>query len=152
MQVKEIMTKEVISANEDTTIVEISKILEKHKFHGLPIVNDNDELVGIVTESDFFIKDMPEIFLPSYITFLKRVEVAQKLPRKQRKEYEGILKAKAKDIMTKEVVSLLPESHINDLIKIFKENKIHTVPIIDNFRNLVGVVTQADVIRLLSGV
>ncbi|MBD3238126.1 MAG: CBS domain-containing protein [Candidatus Moranbacteria bacterium] len=151
MKIQDIMTKEVVSVRQDTTIIQVSKILEKHGFHGVPVVNDQNKLVGIITESDFFIKDMPDIFLPSYIAFLKRAEFAENLKDKEQEQAKAILEAKAADIMTKECITLTPESDINDLIGVFKNKKIHSVPIVDGNYQLVGIVTQADIIRLVSG-
>jgi predicted transcriptional regulator len=64
MQVKDIMSKNVITTNPEARVSDVAKLLHQHKIHGIPVV-DGKHLVGIITETDFFIKGEVEIHLPS---------------------------------------------------------------------------------------
>jgi len=144
------MIKEVITVKPQTKITEVSKKLMEHGFHAIPVVDEASRLKGIITESDFFIKDLPDIYLPSYISFLKRAEFANKISKTHQKETDKLLQAEASDIMSEECITLRPESEVNELLKIFKEKRIHSVPITNGENQLLGIVTQADIIRLVS--
>ena len=71
MKVKQIMVKKVISASPDTEIIKVAELLTINRIHGLPIISNNIVL-GIITETDFFVKDLAQVYLPSYIDFLKK--------------------------------------------------------------------------------
>jgi CBS-domain-containing membrane protein len=150
MQIENIMIKEVISVGPQTKIIDVSKKLMEYGFHAIPVIDEKEQLVGIITESDFFIKDLPEIYLPSYISFLKRAEFANKISKTHQKETQKLLKTQARDIMTSECITLKPTNEINELLKIFKEKRIHSVPIVNEENRLLGIVTQADIIKLVS--
>jgi len=69
------MTKNVSFVSPDTKITDVAEIMFKNRFHGLPVL-DNDKIVGIITETDFFTKDAANLYLPSYISFLKENKIA----------------------------------------------------------------------------
>ena len=149
MQVKDIMTKNVISVTRDASISAVAKILRKYKIHGVPVI-DGKHLIGIITETDFFTKDEAEIHLPSYIDFLtKSGFVNNKKEVKNSKELNEILKAKAEDIMTTECITISPGADVKDLLKMIKKKNIHTVPVVIGKDIINGVVTIADIIKLI---
>jgi len=143
------MTKEVVSVRADTKVMDVSQILFKNGIHGVPVVDAENHLVGIITESDFFVKDVPQLYLPSYIDFLKRAEFASSVGKVQKKNTEKLVEATAKDIMTADCVVAGADTEVKELINIFKENHLYTLPIIDEEKKVIGVVTMADIIKLL---
>ena len=70
MKIKKLMTKKVIFVNSNTSIGDAAELMEKHRIHGLPVVDDK-KLVGIITETDFFVRDSANFHIPSYIDFIK---------------------------------------------------------------------------------
>ena len=54
MLIKDIMTQDVITVSKETPLKEAAGLLAKFRVHGLPVVDGNKKVVGIVTESDFF--------------------------------------------------------------------------------------------------
>ena len=59
---KDIMTTKVITISKDTTIGELSRILLKNKISGLPVVDDEGKLIGMVTDADIITEDMEPMF------------------------------------------------------------------------------------------
>lgn len=147
MKIKEIMTEGVITANADASISDIAKLMHEHKIHGVPVV-DGSRLVGIITETDFFIKGEMEIHLPSYVDFLTKTGLSSVEKESGSAEFNEIIKAKASDIMTTECVTIGPEDDVKELIKLLKERDLHTVPVTAG-DTLVGIVTVADIIKLI---
>jgi CBS-domain-containing membrane protein len=148
MKVKEIMTKEVISVSADAKISEVSQILTKHGIHGVPVVLANNQIAGIITESDFFIKDIPDLYLPSYVNFLKTVKFAKKVKGYEKNKLSKLMNATAADIMTKECITVGPDVAVKDLIQTFKTKHCYTMPVVDKNKKVIGIVTLADIIRL----
>lgn len=148
MQVKDIMTEDVVSVSPETKIGEVAHILTEKRFHGLPVV-ENGKLLGIIVEDDFFVKDQSNFHLPSYINFIEKSGRANKSSEKQEEKIKELLNVRAKDIMTSECLSFSPQMEIKDILKVFKETRINTFPVIDERDNVVGIITLADVLNLI---
>jgi acetoin utilization protein AcuB len=149
MKVQDLMTEKVICVRADTKINEVSQLLTGKSIHGVPVLDNNDLITGIITESDFFIKDIPDLYLPSYIEFLKKAEFAEHISGKEKDKIAILLKAQASDIMTSDPITIKAETEINDLIKIIKEKHLFTLPVINEEKKVIGIITLADIIGLL---
>lgn len=149
MQVKDIMIKNVIFVSLDTKVIKVAGLLMENRIHGLPVVDENQKVVGVITESDFFIKSVPNLYLPSYIEFLQNTQIKDDLPSERKEEIEKLISAEARDIMTSPSISVYPETDFNEVMKIFIEKHLYTLPVIDHENKLVGIVTQADVIQMI---
>jgi CBS-domain-containing membrane protein len=149
MQVKDLMTKEVICVRADAKINEVSQLLTGKSIHGLPVLDSNDLIAGIITESDFFIKDIPDLYLPSYIELLKKGEYAKRLDGEEKHKISKLLEARASDIMTPDPITVRADTDINDVIKIIKERHLFTLPVVDDQKKAIGIITLADIIVLL---
>ncbi len=147
MQIKDIMTKKAITAKPDTPINEVAHILRDNKIHGVPIVEDN-KVIGIVVENDFFSKSSIAVHLPSYIDLIKKTPIAGEISNDQKEKINKLINIKARDIMTSPCLCLSPWMNVEEAIRIFKETQLITFPVVDDNRNLIGVVTLADVLNL----
>lgn len=145
MTVGEIMTRNYIYAGPRTRVVEVAEMLFKHGYHGMPVVDDG-KVVGMITENDFFIKDADVLFLPSYIKFLEDNSMVENLPAEKREKIEKLLAMEARDIMTKDVVTVPITMEVSDLLEFIKKTRFNTLPVTDDEKNLFGVVTLVDVI------
>ena len=152
MQIKDIMTQEVISVDINTRVTEISQILTTYGIHGVPVINENKIVVGIVTESDFFIKEIPNLYLPTYINYLKNAEFVKNNSDEERVKIEKLIDARASDIMTRECTTVEEELDVNGLIDIFRNKHFTTIPVVDKDRKLSGIVSVADIIRLVKSI
>lgn len=150
MLVKDIMTKKVISVKPKTSINEVARLLNKYNIHGVPVVTGKNTLAGIITESDFFVKNLPNVFLPTYIGFFKKTDITKSLAAEQKKQADNLLKTKARDIMTAECCYVFSGTALDKLIKIFKRKHVYTIPVVDRNKKVAGVVTLADVIKLFN--
>jgi CBS domain-containing protein len=114
------MTKEIDIAKENTSIEQISAKLFAGEFNGVPIVNNSDSVIGIVTAIDI----------------LKAI-----------REDKNLNTTMAKDIMTPNPSVVKEDTPINDIIDIMIEKDIVMVPIVENNTNrIIGIVTRLDVI------
>lgn len=143
MQIKDIMTKDVISVTPETEISKVSDIIYSHRFHGVPVV-DGKKVVGLITESDFFLKKYDDIYFPTYLKFLEESQVTRQLPDDLKKKIKALSEATAKDIMTADPAVFSAESDVTVLMEKVKETKFTTFPVVDNNGNLSGIVTLAD--------
>jgi len=148
MRVKDIMTADAIFVTPETKVVEVAEILFKNGFHGLPVV-EKDKVVGIITENDFFIRDSDILFLPSYINFLKENKVVDELPSEKKKKIKKMLSLEARDIMTPDPVTASPDAEVSELLEFIKKTRFNTLPVTNDDKNLLGVVTLVDVVGMV---
>lgn len=148
MLVRDIMTKEVFSAETGTPITEVAEMMSQKRIHSVPVV-DGGKIVGIITETDFFVKNAASIYLPSYIHFLKENRTYENLSREKQDEVNELLNAKASDIMTKNCVTVLEDMTVKELLDFFRTTNFITLPVTDQNEKLVGIVSISDIIGLL---
>lgn len=141
---KDIMTKEVISVPAETSLLDVAKILAERNFDGVPVVDKNSHLVGIVTEYDL-INKTSAVHLPTLQIVLKN------LPQFRKEEahfQEEILSLKVSDIMNKEPLTLAPDISYDDVIKLFREHhRVNPIPVVDKDNKVLGVISRFDVLR-----
>ena len=142
------MSKSIISALPDTSIVSVARLLSEHKIHGVPVVEGGKRLVGIITETDFFTKDASSLHLPTYVKVIQKKGIMQSIFQKKDEFDKKVLSAKAKDIMTADCVTISPEARVEDLVALIKEKNLHTIPVVSG-DIMLGIVTVADVIKMI---
>ncbi len=115
------MSTQIVVAKENTNAEQISSRLLAGEFNGLPVVDDNDYVVGIVTAIDI----------------LKAIQSGHKLNAMA-----------AKDIMTPNPSVVKQDTPINDIIGIMVKKEIELVPVVeDNTNKIIGVVARLDILR-----
>lgn len=130
MLVKERMTKGPITITKDTSFNEIVDLMKKHNIRRLPVV-DGKRLVGIVTNRDV------RTASASPATSLEIHELLYLLDR-----------LKAKDIMTKKVITVGPDTPIEEAARLIIKYKVGGLPVVvDSI--LVGIITETDLLQQL---
>lgn len=148
MKIKEIMTKDVLSVKEDTPMSEVAEIISKEKIHAVPVINDENKVVGIITETDFFTKDKANmVYMPSLIDFVKSGKM--EYSEEEKASISAVLHAKAKDIMSLKCENVSPDLSVEDFVRLIKERSFNSYPVVNKNGELLGIVTVADAIKLL---
>ena len=117
---KDIMTAEVISVKRDADIYEAIRTLVEHNITGLPVVNDDETLAGVITEKDV----------------LKLLYNIEDKP------------GKVEDFMTKTAVCFNEDESLIEITECFLKNNFRWVPILSG-NKLVGVVSRKDIISYI---
>jgi len=157
MQARDLMTADVETVRESEEISEVLQKLAKRKFTGFPVVDDENRLVGVVTQ-----RDMVELFQPKNRTvwipiglppFLESLEYGFELSWDEL-ETELDLARNAgkpvKKIMTTDVLTVDPDASVDDVLEILAndDRDVNRVPVVEG-DELVGIVTREDVLRAL---
>ncbi len=143
---RDIMTKEVITVRPEATVEELARLLIDHKISGVPVVNEGNDIVGIVTENDLIRKNK-RFHIPTII----RIFDAYVLLGSGKAE-EEIRKMAAKtveEIYTRKVVSIQEETSLEEIATIMAEQHIHLLPVLRE-KTVVGIVGKADVVRAMT--
>ncbi|PID71666.1 MAG: hypothetical protein CSA31_03150 [Desulfobulbus propionicus] len=143
----DIMSDEIIVINETDSIKDLAVTLITHKINGLPVVDETNTVVGIVTESDLIFQNK-KVHIPTAIAILDSFLFLER-PEKMEKELKKISGTQVSDICTYEVISVTPDTPIDEIATIMAEKKIHSLPVMDG-GELVGIVGQTDIIRTIA--
>lgn len=138
--VGEIMTREVASVQTTTPLAEVAEVMGKRGISGVPVLNDNQEVVGVVSEKDF-LRGMGVKESENFMTLVAsclRTKGCVALP---------IKKQTAGDLMSAPAVTVSPETSVRDLAELFTDRQINRAPVTDAGGRLVGVVTRGDLVR-----
>jgi acetoin utilization protein AcuB len=124
------MSSPAVSITPDTLLQDALKLMHERQFRRLPVVDDRDELIGIVSERDLLYASPPPTTLPGD------------------QELDDLLsELRVQEIMTKEVITTVPDAFIEEAARLMTENKIGGLPVVDEDNHVVGVITETDVFR-----
>lgn len=147
MKAKDIMTKEVVTISEDDTVEVVAKVLNEKGISGLPVVDEDNKVKGIITEGDL-IRRVSKISGPSSIEILGAI-----IPLQRKKDfidklnkYMGYL---VKDMMTKDVITISGDAEIEEIATLMVREKIKRIPVVDDEKRLIGIVSRRDIMKNL---
>jgi CBS-domain-containing membrane protein len=146
LNASDIMTTEVITVKKDTSLQDLARILYDNHINGVPVVDDEDRLIGIICESDLIRKDK-KLHIPTVVSVFDAVFYLES-PKKLEKEIERINATQVKDLYTKDVLTVDEKTEIDEIATIMTQKKIYTIPVIDGDR-VVGIIGKSDLIRTL---
>ena len=129
--VKEWMTRDVITITPNTTLPEAHRLMTEKGIRRLPVI-ENGRLVGIVTRGDIRGAE------PSGATSLSIWEVNYLLA-----------KLHIGEIMKRNPITISQEATIGEAARLMLENKISGLPVVDGDRQVVGIITESDIFRLV---
>jgi len=142
---RDIMNKPVITINKDASINELSSLLLKGKISGVPVLDQEGNMVGIVTEGDIIVQDT-DLHFPRYFKLLDSIIYLESLS-KFKENLRKHLATRVEDIMTREVKTVNETTPINEIANLMTQRNINRVPVVDDNKKLVGIITRADIIK-----
>ena len=125
MIIEDIMIKDVITLTQDATIEQAIETVKEKKIRHIPIVDDNQNLVGLLCDVDIR-SATPSIF---------RID-----------EYKDDLLKPVSEIMVKEVLTAHPLDFVEEVAYTFYDRRISCMPVVSNQR-LIGIVTETDLLH-----
>lgn len=144
MLVKDIMTRKVITISPKLELKEAAMVFVENNISGAPVVDENNRLVGIITEGDLVRQQKP-VQKPLYLVFLDSSFPVNY--KKIKNELEAVTATTVEQLMTKELYTLPEYSDVSDVATLMLQKKINRIPIINDEEELLGIVTRQDIIR-----
>lgn len=130
--IKNWMITDLITVHVDTTLPDAHKLMKDNKIRRLPVVNDANELIGIVTRGDV------RGASPSPATSLNVWELNYLLA-----------KLTVGEFMTRDVLTISPETTITEAAEIMMNKKVSGLPVVNGNNTLVGIITESDLFRIM---
>jgi len=141
MQAKDVMTTEVLTVSPDTPVAEIAKQLVRRRISAVPVVDADEQPIGIVSEGDLMRR--PETGgerHPSWwLSLLAK-------PESQAREYVKSHGGSARDVMTRHLVTVTEEASLEEIATLLEKHRIKRVPVVRDGK-LVGIVSRANLLQ-----
>jgi CBS domain-containing protein len=147
MRASDIMRKGVVFVNEDDSIEDVLKILMKNNVSGVPVINKDKKVLGVVTEQDLITKEKG-LNIPSYIEFVASILFIDG-NLKYNTDHEKIITLTAKEIMSAPAYTVYLDASIEEIASVMVNRRINRVPVIDKDRKLIGIIGRSDLLPIL---
>ncbi|MGW2270162.1 CBS domain-containing protein [Streptomyces yangpuensis] len=128
IKVGDLMTDEVVAVVSATSFKDVAKLLAQHDISGLPVVDDEDRVVGVVSESDLLVRRGTPVAPHSVASPLAEVT--------------------AGEVMSTPAVTVHAEETAADAARLMTRRNVERLPVVDEEDRLVGIVTRRDLLRL----
>jgi CBS domain-containing protein len=147
--VRQVMTADPVTVTPDASVEDVVRLMRDHELPGLPVVDDDGALLGIVTESDLVIADDEgDLHIPHYIELFGGMVFLEPL-----RGFEARLKkaaaATAREMMTAHPVTVEADDPVRKAARMIADSGHNRLPVVEGGR-LVGVVTRVDVLGALA--
>jgi CBS domain-containing protein len=147
--VGEIMERDPVSVHRDDSVESLLHVLRRHELPGVPVVDGDGRVVGIVTEADLVLRDEEEdLRMPLHFNlmggeiFLGRLKPFEDRVKKAIASTVG-------EMMSAEPVTVTPDDDAHEAARLISERRHNRLPVVDADGKLVGVVTRLDVLEAL---
>jgi CBS domain-containing protein len=146
MKAAEIMTRHVVTVGRDTPIAQAIRLMLDNRVSGLPVLDDDGKVVGIVTEGDLLRRS--ETGTERHRSRWREILMG---PGRMASEYVRSHGRKVAEIMTRDLICATEDTAIEDIVELIERRHIKRVPILQS-ELLVGIVSRADLLRAVADV
>ena len=146
-RVQDFMTPNPITISPTATVEEAVKLMEEKGISGLPVLDDDNKLVGIISEGDLLVRESP-MKPPLFMTLLGGV-IYFESPTKFHQHIKKSLGMLVGDVMTSKVITTSPDTLLNEVSDKMLSKKVNRLPVIDEDSKLVGILTRHDLVSAL---
>ena len=137
---KDVMTRDVVFVKRNSALEAVADILNRHAISGVPVIDDNKNVVGVISEKDFLFHmgaQNQKTFMGVIAQCLKNKGCVAISMRKQKSE----------DIMTAPAITISENTPVSEIAEIFTEKNINRAPVTDPGNKLTGIVTRTDIVQ-----
>ena len=144
---KDIMTTDVIVANKNDIIANVANLLIKEKIGGLPVVDEENKVVGIISETDIMKKES-HVDSPRMLNFIHGIIFLDDM-KKFEDEMRAIAAYKVEDLMSKDIITVNENDTFDYVANVMINKSINRVPVVDENNFLKGIICRYDIIKAM---
>lgn len=133
--VRDVMKPEAISIGRGAAFKDVARLMSHHRLSALPVVDDDERVVGVVSEADLIVRD--ETFGRPYVVEGRRV-------RSLRRKAQAVA---VHDLMTAPAITIGPEACLAEAAGLMRRHRAKILPVCDPSGRLLGVVSRLDLVR-----
>ena len=144
---KDIMTTDVMVANKNDIIANVANLLIKEKIGGLPVVDEENKVVGIISETDIMKKES-HVDSPRMLNFIQGTIFLDDM-KKFEDEMRAIAAYKVEDLMSKDIITVNENDTFDYVANVMINKSINRVPVVDENNFLKGIICRYDIIKAM---
>jgi len=146
MKAHDVMTWGAITVEPEAPVTRAVRLMLQNKISGLPVVDDKQQLVGMVTEGDFLRRSEvgTQRQRPRWLEFLLG-------PGQLAAEYVQASGQKVGEVMTPEPKTITPETPLDEVVRLMERHRVKRLPVVQDGK-LVGIVSRANLLHALASV
>ncbi|MFJ8632429.1 CBS domain-containing protein [Streptomyces sp. NPDC093568] len=141
--VGEVMTSEVVNARRKTSFKDVARLLDKHRISGLPVVDHDDKVLGVISETDLVRRRAAPPEPGAGPRF--RGGSRRRTARATAAEAHGTT---AEQLMSTPAITVHPEQRVADAARVMERHHIERLPVVDEEDRLIGIATRRDLLRV----
>ena len=145
MRADQIMTTDVMTVHVDTTIEEVARLLTTRRVGSVPVVDDDNRVVGVVNDEELFTS---ELGIPFSAVRVPALFEKWARPDRVAEIYANARRNTAREVMSHEFVCVDTNASVGHITQLMVERNLHRVLVTRNDR-LAGIITRLDLIRVL---
>ncbi len=142
MKIGDVMTRQVVSVGPEVHLKEVARLMVEHMVSGIPVVEPDGRVVGVVSEADFLVKE-------------RGAEAVRRRPlawllgesRATRAMLAKVTAVAAREAMTAPAITIEADRPVREAADLMVERRVNRLPVVDAAGALVGIVTRADIVR-----
>lgn len=143
----QIMTKNVVSIKPGDEVEKAARLLLEHKISGLPVVDDENRVVGMISEGDLVLR-AKEVKAPAFSEILGGVIFLESQNRFFA-ELKKTIALSVGELMTRKIYTVGEEATLEQIATLMSTKGINRVPVVDKDKKLLGIITRQDIIKHL---
>jgi CBS domain-containing protein len=133
--VKDVMTADVVGVRRDTSFKDMAGMLSASRISALPVVDEAEHVIGVVSEADMLIKEADQASDPGFFTGLRR-----------RRDHEKAAGICAADLMSSPAIVIRPDEPVQHAARLMYDRGVKRLVVVDEAGHLVGIVSRSDVL------
>ena len=135
--VKDVMSTHVIAVRPSAGYKEMAAMLREQRVSAFPVIDDDNKVIGVVSESDLLVKAALEGTVPGVLRGLTQRHV--------RSQVTGLTAA---DLMTRPAVTIGPDEPVSHAARLMYNKRVKRLPVVSEDGTLIGIVTRSDVLSV----
>ena len=144
-RVRDVMTTRVVAVRKGATFKDIVALLTEYRVSAFPVLNDQGEVVGVVSEADLLSKEALVAAMG-----LQAVRLGRTAGSPYRGDLAKAAAVTAADLMTKPPIVVTPDEPVTSAARLMYHARVKRLPVVEEGGQLVGIVSRADVLSVYS--
>ncbi|MEU5321134.1 CBS domain-containing protein [Streptomyces sp. NPDC021056] len=141
--VGEVMTGEVVEAHRDTSFKDVARLLDQHRISGLPVVDHDDKVLGVISETDLM-RRHADRSSRGRVRWFRKSALRRSAPH-----MTAVVPATtAGEMMSTPAVTVHPEQRVADAARVMERHHVDRLPVVDEEDRLIGIATRRDLLRI----
>jgi CBS-domain-containing membrane protein len=137
--VRDVMSTHVIAVRRSAQYKEMAAMLHRMRLSAFPVIDDDNKVIGVVSETDLLTKEALEGSVPGTVQGMTRQRVQSQV--------DGVTAA---ELMSRPAVTIRPDQTVTDAARLMYNRRVKRLPVVSDDGTLIGIVTRSDVLSVYS--